>query len=47
MLDANSSGYHTSLGNYFGDPLQAFQDNVIELNGFTLTNCAFDNLDIL
>lgn len=44
-LDQNTSGYHF-IGNQFSDPLNLFQDNCIQLNGFILSNSSFESINI-
>jgi len=44
-LDADTSGFKF-IGNNFSDPFMLFEDNVVELNGFVISNCSFDGISI-
>ncbi len=44
-LDADSTGYNF-IGNKYSDPTNSLTDNIIELNGFTASDCTFEGIDI-
>jgi hypothetical protein len=47
VLTLTSNGDHYYFtGNGFVDPTALFADNVIELGGFTLTNCSFTSVNV-